>query len=74
MSSFDKKMSIIEALNKYPGARAVFIKYGLGCLACMGAMVESIESGARMHGVDPDLLIAELNGLLTEEKDGNIAQ
>lgn len=73
MSPFDKKMSIIEALKKHPRARDVFIKYGLGCLACMGAMVESVESGARMHGIDPDLLVADLNGLLAEGKDRNKA-
>jgi hybrid cluster-associated redox disulfide protein len=73
MSSFEKKMSIMEALKKHPGARDVFVKYGLGCLACMGAVAESVESGARMHGVNPDLLIADLNGLLAEGKDKNKA-
>jgi len=73
MSSFDKKMSILEAFKKHPGARDVFVKYGLGCLACMGAVSESVESGARMHGVNPDLLIADLNGLLVEGKDKNKA-
>ena len=72
MGSFYKEMSIMEALNKHPGARAIFIKYGFGCLECMGAAIESVESGARMHGVNPDLLITELNELLVEEKDRNI--
>jgi hypothetical protein len=32
----------------------------------MGAVMESIESGARMHGMEPDELVDDLNRLVEE--------
>ena len=60
---FSKEMSIMEALQVHPKARDIFKKHGMACLSCMGAMQESIEAGADMHGIDIELLINELNEL-----------
>lgn len=62
------KDTIIEqVLRSHPDAIRVFMKYNLGCIACMGATQESIEQGARMHGVDPEPLVKELNELFGKE-------
>lgn len=66
--NFTKDMSIIDALNAHPGSREVFMKHGLGCLGCMGATMESIENGAKMHGIDPKRIVDELNGLEEEKQ------
>lgn len=63
MGQFSKQMSILEALESHPDARDVFARWGMGCSLCIGAQLESIESGAIMHAVDPDAVVAELNGL-----------
>lgn len=63
-----KQTTIIEALQSHPQAREIFVRHGLGCIGCMGAAMESIESGARMHGVDPDAVVKELNELLEQQK------
>ncbi|HHW14209.1 MAG TPA: DUF1858 domain-containing protein [Firmicutes bacterium] len=63
-----KDTTIIEALQMHPKAREVFVRHGLGCIGCMGAAMESIENGARMHGVDPEAVVRELNKLLETEK------
>lgn len=55
---------IIEVLRKYPQSRTVFSKLGMACIGCMGSAKETVENGARMHGLDPNLLIQELNNLL----------
>jgi hypothetical protein len=34
----------------------------------MGATQESIEQGARMHGIDPEPLVKELNELFSQKK------
>jgi hybrid cluster-associated redox disulfide protein len=60
---FTKDMSILEALQADPRARDVFTAYGMGCLGCMGVSLESIEEGARMHGIDPETVLAALNRL-----------
>lgn len=59
-----KEMSIMDALQMHPETRDVFKNHGMGCLGCMGAADESIEAGARMHGIDLEALLKELNGLL----------
>ena len=65
MDRFTKQMSILEALESHPDARDVFARWGMGCSLCIGAELESIESGAIMHDVDPDAIVAELNRLGT---------
>jgi hybrid cluster-associated redox disulfide protein len=63
------KDTIIEdVLRAHPEAVQVLMKYNLGCVACMGATQESIEQGARMHGIDPEPLVKELNELFSEER------
>lgn len=60
---FTKEMPILEALQAHPKAREIFKKHGMACLSCMGAMAESIEAGASMHGIDLEVLMSELNQL-----------
>jgi hybrid cluster-associated redox disulfide protein len=63
MSRFRKEMSIFEALQTDAEARDVFESHGMSCCLCIGAQSESIEAGAILHQVDPDVVIAELNRL-----------
>jgi hybrid cluster-associated redox disulfide protein len=61
-------MSMMEALQADPRARDVFAAHGMGCIGCMGVSMESIEDGARMHGIDPDVVLADLNKLVPAEE------
>lgn len=54
-------MKIADVLKKYPSSRKVFKKYIPACPTCGGATAESIERGARMHSVDLDEFLDELN-------------
>jgi hybrid cluster-associated redox disulfide protein len=67
---FTKDMSLMEALQAEPRAREVFAAHGMGCVGCMGVSMESIEDGAKMHGIDPEVVLADLNKLaaLREEQ------
>jgi hybrid cluster-associated redox disulfide protein len=67
MMRFTKDMSIFEALSADPSARAVFEGHGMACCLCIGAQSESIEAGAILHQVDPEVVVAELNGLAGAE-------
>ena len=58
----------MEALQADPRARDVFVAYGMGCAGCMGVSMESIEDGAKMHGLDPATIVAELNRLVDLDK------
>jgi hybrid cluster-associated redox disulfide protein len=59
-----KEMSILDIVQKYPQSLEVFAKYGLGCIGCAAARFENLEAGAKVHGFDPDEMIAEINALL----------
>jgi hybrid cluster-associated redox disulfide protein len=63
MARFTKDMSILEALQADPRAHDVFTSYGMGCTGCMGLSMESIEDGAKMHSIDPRVVLADLNKL-----------
>ena len=54
-------MSIIEVLQADPRTRDVFVAFGMGCIGCMGVSMESIEDGAKMHGIAVETVLAELN-------------
>jgi hybrid cluster-associated redox disulfide protein len=67
MPPFNKDMSIFEALASDTRARAVFESHGMSCCLCIGAQSESIEAGAILHQVDPEVVVAELNRLEGQE-------
>lgn len=63
----DKNTPIIEALRSHPEARNIFLKHGMGCIGCMGSTSETIDNGAKMHGIDVKALVRELNALHSEK-------
>ncbi len=66
MSKVTKDMSIIDIVQQYPQSLEVFAKYGLGCVGCAAARFENLEAGAKVHGFDPDEMVAEINSLIGE--------
>lgn len=56
-----KKMKIEEVIKKYPETVEVFEKFGIHCIGCIAASFESIEQGAKAHGINPEELVEELN-------------
>ena len=67
MPTFNRDMSIFEALTADARARVVFESHGMACCLCIGAQSESIEAGAILHQVDPEVVVAELNRLEGQE-------
>ena len=63
-----KNMAFSEALAKYPETLPIFLKYGMHCIGCPMAMTETIEQGAKAHGIDVDKLIKELNLAIGRKK------
>lgn len=56
-----KDTPIGDILRKYPEAWEIFVRYGMGCIGCMGAANETVAGGASRHDVDLTELLAELN-------------
>lgn len=67
-SKFTRQMKIFEALQVHPEVKEILSSHGMDCLACMGASLESLEHGARMHGIDAEVLLAELNNLVERKE------
>lgn len=59
-----KDMGIMEIVQTYPQSIEVFQKYGLGCIGCAAARFENLEAGARVHGFDPEQMVADINALI----------
>ncbi len=62
----DKNTIIGEVIKASPGARAVIEKhFGGGCFTCPGINMESIGFGSMMHNIDPQVIVDEINELLS---------
>lgn len=56
-----RDMIIREILIEKPEAAEILMAYGMGCVGCPGAQMESLEEAAAVHGMNLDNLMAELN-------------
>lgn len=58
-----KHTRISDVIKICPSAPEVFSRHGMGCFACMASSAETVEEGAQMHGVDVQVILADLNAL-----------
>lgn len=49
-----KQTNIAELINKYPDTAEVLLSYGLHCVGCMASTFDSIEAGAKIHGMEDE--------------------
>jgi len=56
-----KDMTFAEVVSKYPKTTNVFLKHSMHCIGCPIAMQETVEQGAKAHGIDVKKLVEELN-------------
>lgn len=63
-----KDMTIQEVVFKHPELMEVFMGYGLHCMGCAIAQFDTIEAGARAHGIHPEYLLKDLNARLKKGK------
>ena len=66
MAKVTKEMGIMDIVQQHPEAIAVFQKYGMGCIGCAAAHFENLEAGAKVHGCNPDEMVAEINSIIGE--------
>ncbi|MFC1475122.1 DUF1858 domain-containing protein [Candidatus Zixiibacteriota bacterium] len=64
-SAITAETLIGEIIENHPKSRPTFQKYfGDGCFDCPGQSYESIDLACRMHGVDPNAFMSELQQAL----------
>lgn len=54
-------MKITEVLRKYPQTVEVFLAYGMQCACCPMAEPESLDEAAKVHDINIDDLLSDLN-------------
>ncbi len=64
MAEISKDMTFFELMRTYPESVKVLQKHNLGCIGCMGAQNESLEQGARAHGLNVETLLQDLKAAL----------
>jgi len=58
-----KDMTFNQVLQMSPEVAKVLGQFNLGCVGCMGAMNETLEQGARAHGLDVNAILDALNAI-----------
>ncbi|OHD63457.1 MAG: hypothetical protein A2176_08780 [Spirochaetes bacterium RBG_13_51_14] len=48
----NKDMTFGDLLRRFPRAAPILTGYGMHCIGCHIAVTETIEQGARAHGMD----------------------
>ncbi len=66
MEKITKDMGLIDIIQSYPETIEIFQKYGFGCIGCAAARFENLEAGAKVHGVDPEKMVEEMNALISK--------
>lgn len=64
MEKITKDMGIMDIVTQHPETLEVFAKFGMGCIGCAAARFENLEAGARVHGIDADAMVKEMNEIL----------
>ncbi len=63
-----KDMTFQEVLTKYPKTASIFYKHGMHCIGCVLASQETIEQGAKAHGINIKKLIEDLNKAINKKQ------
>jgi hybrid cluster-associated redox disulfide protein len=51
-----KETPVMDALTKYPEIAPILMGYGLHCVGCHFASFDTLERGAKMHGIDDETI------------------
>lgn len=58
-----KETKIGEVLKQKENAKEILMEFGMGCLGCPSASMETIEQACFIHGIDVNEVLEKLNSL-----------
>ena len=61
-----KDMQIGELLTLDRNIAAVLMRAGMHCIGCPASQMESLEEASMVHGLDPDVLVQQINDFLAQ--------
>ncbi len=56
-----KEILISEVVKEYPQTTPVFLEHGLHCIGCVFAKDETIEEAVKVHQINLDKFLKDLN-------------
>ena len=62
--TIDKSMLIGELIQMDELVAPMLMRAGMHCLGCPSAQMESLAEAAMVHGLDVDVLVAQINDFL----------
>ncbi len=66
MAQITKDMTIGEILSINFDVAPILMEMGMHCLGCPASQGESLAEAAMVHGVDADVIEAQINAFLAE--------
>ena len=67
MAQVTKDMQIGQLMALNPNVAPILMRAGMHCLGCPASQMESLEEAAQVHGLDPELLVSQINDFLSAE-------
>ena len=67
MAQITKDMTIGEILRVDMDVATVLMGVGMHCLGCPASQGESLEEAALVHGLDPELVLKQVNEFLANK-------
>ena len=64
MTEINKDMTIGDILDAERDTAPFFLEMGMHCLGCPASRGETVEQACMVHGVDPDVLVENINEFL----------
>ena len=66
MDEITKETLIGEIVINHPETVETLLSVGMHCLGCPASQAESLEDACAVHGIDADVVAAELNRVIAE--------
>ena len=63
----NKQMQLLDLLALNPDVKEILMGFGLHCLTCPMAQMETLEEACLVHDVDPDLVIEKVTEFLNNK-------
>jgi hybrid cluster-associated redox disulfide protein len=60
---------VADLLDSWPQAIPVFIKHKMSCVGCSMSCFETLSDAARIYGIAPAVLMAELQQTIQAERE-----
>ncbi len=66
MAQITKDMTIGEILRVDMEIAPILMQMGMHCIGCPASQAETLEEAAMVHGVDADVIEAQINAYLAQ--------